>query len=224
MSLTQHSTMTSNRPCKVLSWPWSWMSPTLTLLTLPALLPSSRNIGPSLMCMGHSHLCAAINMWLTPWMLNNNYAQEHHRLSKIWSYLSDTWGPMAVHSPPWVQTDCQVRGTEGLILDLILLKIQNVFSIPTGYFSENTICIFMIHWRWQIRHIVHGIPTQDQRILSKTKSRSSQKVHRVPMYRNSTCWHILIFKCSLLNHSLSNYQNPYHFLLSLPCVTAHDIE
>ncbi len=49
-----------------------------------------------------------------------------------------------------VSTDrLSVRSTDRLILDLIYLKI---------------------HWCRQMRHIVYGIPMQDQKIQHKTKS------------------------------------------------------
>jgi hypothetical protein len=56
-----------------------------------------------------------------------------------------------------VSTDrLSVRNTDRLILDLINLKI---------------------HWRRQMRHIIHGIPMQDQKILHKTESGIPLKVY-----------------------------------------------
>ncbi len=87
----------------------------------------------------------------------------------------------------WVQTDCQVRGTDGLILDLIYLEDR-----------------WKIHWRRQIHHVVYGIPMQDQKILRKTESGIPPKVYRIPMYRNSMCWQSfdthIVFQVIIFNY------------------------
>ncbi len=59
MPLTRNSTMTLMKPCMVLSWPRTWMSPTLNLLKPCNSLPSSNNIGLSSTSVGHSHPCMA---------------------------------------------------------------------------------------------------------------------------------------------------------------------
>ena len=59
-----------------------------------------------------------------------------------------------------VQTDCQVRDTDRLILDLIYLEDR-----------------WKINWRRRIRHIVYGIPMQDEKILRKSKIGVPLKVY-----------------------------------------------
>ncbi len=89
-----------------------------------------------------------------------------------------------------VQTDCQVRGTDGLILDLIYLEDR-----------------WKIHWRRQICHVVYGFPTQDQKILRKTESDIPSKVYQIPIHRNSTCWQIfdthIVFQVIIFNYQKS---------------------
>ncbi len=84
MLLIRNPTMTSMKPCMVLSWPRTWMFPTSTLLKPRNSLPWSKNIGPSLMSTGHSLPCVATSVWLTQEMLNQLQLRKSCVASKKW--------------------------------------------------------------------------------------------------------------------------------------------